>query len=241
MTETPAPRNSASSPRKGIDGRFRLSSFSDHLGLKTAAVFLAVVLWFVVNAKEPDIELIPIRFTPVLDSSLVLRDPLPPVQAIVVGPPRELLKLNAARPTIRREIAANSPDTVMIDLRPEDVILPPNVDAVVREIEPRSIMLRFEPTVTRRVSVHSAVDVTTVPGMAIPDISARVDPPSVELVGPRNAVSRIPFVRTVKTAILFPDSLPHLVDIDTLSLAPGVRVRPAQVKVTLISNDGTRR
>lgn len=241
MTETPTPRSSASPPRKKIGGKLRLSSFSDHLGLKTAAVFLAVVLWFVVNAKEPDVELIPVRFVPVLDSSLVLRDPVPAVQALIVGPPRELLKLNTSLPTIRRQISADAPDTLVIDLRPEDVALPPGVEAVVREIEPRSVTLRFESTVRRRVAVRSAVDVSTFNGTTLTDIAARIDPANVEISGPRHLVSRIPYVRTVRTSIHFPDSLPHLVAIDTAALGPGVRVRPTQVKVTLTANDGSRR
>ena len=91
--------------------------------LKATAVFLAIVLWFVVNAKEPQIELVPVRFQPVLlDSSLVLRDPLPQFQAIVAGSPKELIKLNSTPPVIRRQITADAPDTLVLDLRPDDVI-----------------------------------------------------------------------------------------------------------------------
>ena len=49
--------------------------------------------------------------------------------------------------------------------------------------------------------------------------------------GPRQQVMRIPSVRTVKTTIPIPDSLPHLVDLDTTGFGPGVRVRPSQIKV----------
>lgn len=228
MTGTPAERPSASH-RRGTTG---LAGLSRNLGLKGTAVFLAVVLWLVVNAKEPEIELVPVRFTPVLDSSLVLRDPLPQVQAIVAGAPRELLKLSAARPTIRREIAADAPDTLVIDLRPEDVVLPGGVDAVVREIEPRSITLRFESTWSRRVGVQSAIDIATANG-SIGNVSPRIDPSVVEVTGPRHIVARINFVKTIRTTIPYPDSLPHLVDIDTTALGPGVRVKPAQVRVIL--------
>ena len=61
------------------------------------AVLVAVVLWFVVNAKEPQIALVPVRFSPQLDSSLVLRDPLPELHAIVAGSPKELIKLRPIR------------------------------------------------------------------------------------------------------------------------------------------------
>ena len=64
------------------------AAFTVRTGLKATALFIAVVLWFVVNAKEPQLELVPVRFTPVLDSTLVLRDPVPSVAAIVAGSPK---------------------------------------------------------------------------------------------------------------------------------------------------------
>ena len=232
MTEAPAERPHGLPLRRGqIFG-----AFSNQLGLKVTAAFMSLMLWFVVNAKEPERAIteraiIPVRFTPILDSSLVLREQLPQVQAYVVGAPSELLKLNAAPPTVRREITADAPDTLVVDLRPEDVILPPGVDVVVREINPKSITLRFESTWSRRVPVRSAIDIATNGGTY--GVEALIDPLSVEVNGPRNLVARIPFVRTIKTTIPYPDSLPHLVDLDTAALGPGVRVRPAQVRVSL--------
>jgi hypothetical protein len=197
------------------------------------AVFIAVVMWFVVNAKEPQIIFVPVRFAPVLDSSLVIRDQVPQISAIVAGSPKELIKLSSSLPVIRRSISSSAPDTLVIDLRPEDVTLPEGVDAVVREVEPRSVTLRFEPTWTRRVPVHTAIDVPTANGGPGPT-AIHVDPNVVEIGGPRHLVGKIRFVKTIRTMIPFPDSLPHLVDLDTTGLGPGVRLKPAQVKVTLL-------
>jgi YbbR domain-containing protein len=205
-------------------------AFTERLVLKATAVFLAVVLWFVVNAKEPELELVPVRFIPTLDSSLVLRDPVPQLEAIVAGSPKELIKLTSNAPVIHRQITADSPDTLVLDLRPSDVTLPDGVDAVVRDVQPRSVTLRFEPTWSRKVPVHSAIDIATVswPG----PIATSFEPETVQVSGPRHLVVRVASVRTVKTTITFPDSLPHLVDIDTTGLGP-IRVRPSQVKVML--------
>lgn len=227
MTGTPAPRP------YGAWHRRVTAAFTERLGLKATAVFIAVVVWFVVNAKEPQIELTPVRFAPVLDSSLVLRDQLPQIQAIVAGSPKELIKLNSSLPVIHRTITADAPDTLVIDLRPQDVTLPDGIDAVVRDVEPRALTLRFESTWTRKVPVHSAIDVATLTG-APPGMVVRIDPSVVELSGPRHLVARIPFVRTIKTTILFPDSLPHLVDLDTVGLGQGVRLRPGQVRVMFV-------
>jgi hypothetical protein len=225
MTDTPALR-----PQSALQRRLR-AAFTMRLGLKATAVFISVVLWFVINAKEPQLQLVPVRFTPVLDSTLVLRDPVPQLQAIVAGSPKELIKLTSNAPRIHRQITADSPDTLVIDLRPDDVTLPEGVDAVVRDVQPRSVTLRFESMWSRKVPVRSAIDVATVgnPGPVV----LRFDPESVQVTGPRHILMSVSSVRTVRTTISFPDSLPHLIDIDTTGLNPAVRVRPAQVKAQL--------
>ena len=223
MPGSPAGRSQPSLQQQAI------AAFTKDLPLKLMAVFLAIVLWFVVNAKEPQLELVAVRFAPVLDSSLVLREAPPTLQAIVAGSPKELIKLSSNPPVIRRQITADSPDTVVIDLRPDDVTLPDGVDAVVRDVQPRSVTLRFESTWARKVPVRSEIriDAEPIPG----PIETVLDPDTVLVTGPRHLVLRIPSVRTVKTTITYPDSLPHLVDLDTTGFAPGVRVRPSQIKV----------
>ena len=207
-----------------------LSAFTERLPLKATAVFLAIVLWFVVNAKEPQLELVPVRFTPILDSSLVLREQIPPLQAIVAGSPKQLIKLTSTPPVIRRTIAADTPDTVVLDLRPDDVTLPEGVEGVVRDIQPRSITLKFESTWSRRVPVNSAISIALDPSAG--PVTTVFDPATVVVTGPRHLVVRIPSVRTVKTMLSFPDSLPHLIDIDTSGFG-SARVKPQQVKVEL--------
>jgi hypothetical protein len=207
------------------------AAFTQQLGLKGLAVLVAVVLWFVVNAKEPQIALVHVRFFPQLDSSLVLRDQLPEFQAIVAGSPKELIKLTSNPPSIHRPIGAGAPDTVVVDLRPDDVTLPEGVDAVVRDVEPRSITLRFESTASRKVPIVSALSVTAA-GMTGP-IATRFDPESVQVSGPRLRVAQVRAVQTIRAVISFPDSLPHLVDIDTTGFGT-LRVKPSQVKVLLV-------
>jgi hypothetical protein len=222
MAETPA------SLRRNRVQRRVTAAFTDQVPLKATAVFLAIILWFVVNAKEPQLELVPVRFTPVLDSTLVLREPVPPLQAIVAGSPKQLIKLTSNFATIRRQISADSPDTVVLDLRPSDVTLPDGVDAVVRDVQPRSVTLRFESIASRRVRVNSAIDVA-MRGAGGP-VMTIFDPATVEVTGPRHLLQKISFVKTVRATIPYPDSLPHLIDIDTTGFG-SARVKPAQVKV----------
>jgi len=225
-----APGNSSSRSSGSLQHRLT-AAFTQQLGLKGMAVLVSVVLWFVVNAKEPQIALVTVRFSPQLDSSLVLRDPVPNLQALVAGSPKELIKLTSNPPAIRRPIGADSPDTVVVDLRPDDVTLPDGVDAVVRDVEPHSITLRFESTASRRVPIVSALSVNAT-GVVGP-IATRFDPESVQVSGPRQRVAQVRAVQTIKTVITFPDSLPHLVDVDTTGFGT-LRVKPAQVKVLIV-------
>ena len=206
--------------------------FTQRLALKGTALLLAIVLWFIVTAKEPNQDLVDVQFAPQLDSSLVLKDPPPTIHALVVGTPQELLKLFAHPLVIKRQIAANSPDTVVVDLATSDVELPAGVDAIVRGVEPRSVTLRFESTSSRIIPVRSAVQVVADSLHPSPPVAVRLEPDRVEVSGPRQRVLGMEYVVTVHVAIPANDSLPHLVDIDTTRL--GLRVRPSQVKVHLV-------
>jgi YbbR domain-containing protein len=207
-------------------------AFTQRLALKGTALLLAIVLWFIVTAKEPNQDLIDVQFAPQLDSSLVLKDPPPTIHALVVGTPQELLKLFAHPLVIKRQIAANSPDTVVVDLATSDVELPAGVDAIVRGVEPRSVTLRFESTSSRIIPVRSAVQVVADSLHPSSPVAIRLEPDRVEVSGPRQRVLGMEYVVTVHVAIPANDSLPHLVDIDTTRL--GLRVRPSQVKVHLV-------
>ena len=224
---------SGPSPRPVPTWRRRLAEvFTQRLALKGTALLLAIVLWFIVTAKEPNQDLVDVQFAPQLDSSLVLKDPPPTIHALVVGTPQELLKLFAHPLVIKRQIAANSPDTVVVDLATSDVELPPGVDAIVRGVEPRSVTLRFESTSSRIIPVRSAVQVVADSLHPSPPVAVRLEPDRVEVSGPRQRVLGMEYVVTVHVAIPATDSLPHLVDIDTTRL--GLRVRPSQVKVHLV-------
>src|SRR5690242_3043218 len=187
MAEPAKPEQSAANtPRPMPNWRRRLAeAFTQRLALKGTALLLAIVLWFIVTAKEPNQDLVEVQFAPQLDSSLVLKDPPPPIHALVVGTPQELLKLFAHPLVIRRQISANSPDTVVVDLSTSDVELPPGVDAIVRGIEPHSVTLRFESTSSRVVPVRSAVQVVVDTLHPLPPMSVRLEPERVEVSGPR--------------------------------------------------------
>ena len=219
---------------KGSVQRRVVAAFTDRLVLKATAIFLAIVLWFVVNAKEPQIELVRVRFTPsLLDSSLVLREPLPQIQAIVAGSPKQLIQLSSNPPVIHRQITANSPDTSCSTFVRKTSCCPNGVDAVVRDVAAAQPHAALRVDVEAKGSGRARANRDRVrrppPG---PVHRSSIQPPCKSAGRARSSL-QIPSVRTTRTTIAYPDSLPHLVDIDTTALGAGVRVRPTQVKVQL--------
>jgi hypothetical protein len=205
------------------------AAFTEHLPLKASALLLALVMWFLVAAREPMEEVASVRFAPLLDSALVLRDPPPAIRALVIGRANEILKLSHTPLVIRRPVSSDAPDTLVLSLRTSDVEIPEGVEVIVRDVQPRSLTLRFESTTSRLVPVRSAFLIQVPPGT--PAVSVRLDPESVTVLGPRRAVARLSFVSTVADTIPV-DTIPHLVDLDTASL--GVVVRPPQVKALFV-------
>jgi hypothetical protein len=140
---------------------------TERLGYKAAALFFALVLWLVVSTEEPAEQLVPVRLSLELDPAVELRGERPQLRALVAGRGRTLLALFDSPPVIRRGFGANVPDSVRIVIRPGDVELPPGVEATVRDVQPRSLLLRF-----RRVQLaesEAGLPVIDSPALAQPD------------------------------------------------------------------------
>jgi hypothetical protein len=212
--------------RRPIGWKRRIAAaFTENLPLKAAAVAFSIVLWYVIDPREPKEAVVDVKFLPQVDSALVLRDTAPIVRAWVIGRPAEIEKLNSTPLVIRRPIASDVPDTLVMSLRTSDVEVPEGVEVIVRDVRPRSLTLVFEAIASRTVPVRSALMVIAPRGT--PTIAVRLEPDSATLRGPRRAIARLSQVYTVRDSIAL-DTMPHLVDIDTAGL--GVLVKPPQVK-----------
>lgn len=212
------------------------AAFTERLPLKASALLLTIALWFVVGAREPTEEVVSVRFEPQLDTTLVLRDPGPLIHALVIGRPSEILKLSSTPLVIRRPVASDGPDTLVLALRTSDVEVPEGAEIIVRDVQPRSLVLRFESISSRRLPVRSALVVGSLDSGASASL-VKIEPESVTVRGPRAAISRLRFIPTVAESISVSDTFPHLVDIDTVRF--GVVVRPQQVKATIIRSTTT--
>lgn len=121
-----------------------VSAFTERLGLKVVALAFAVVLWFIVTSKEPTEEIVPVRIALTMDSGRTLRDPVPDVHALVAGEGTELFSLYSTPPVIRRDVPRDA-DSATFTLTPDDVELPAGAAVIVRDVQPRRVVVHLAP------------------------------------------------------------------------------------------------
>ncbi len=123
-------------------------ALTERLGLKAVALAFALVLWFIATSKEPTEEIVPVRLALSIDSSEVLRGPPPEVRALVAGEGQEIFALYASPPVIRRDVPVGA-DSAVFTLRAEDVQIPPTVTVLVRDVQPRTVVVHLAPRPVR--------------------------------------------------------------------------------------------
>lgn len=200
--------------------------------IKLAAVFLAVVLWVVVASEEPTTQVFAVRLTLDVPAGRTLTQPLPTVSALVTGSGREVLKLHAAPPEIRKPI----PDTISatiytIQLQPTDVILPQGAKVSVQDLQPRQVELALDAVARRDVPIVARVSVRPDSGYALQGGLA-VSPSLARIVGSEAAVALVDTVFTVPLELVqvtAPFQRP--VPVDT-GLLGRLRVYPKTVEVS---------
>ncbi len=109
-----------------------------------AALLLAVILWVIVSAEETAATWVPVRVMLTLDTTVALREPVPPVRAFVVGRRRDLIQLVQSPPVLQRAITNDDADSVRIELYERDLDLPTGSDARVRDVKPRMLTIRLK-------------------------------------------------------------------------------------------------
>jgi hypothetical protein len=209
------------------------SAFTHNLPYKAVAIFLSMVLWFVVEQQSPRVveERVSVQLVFLMDSSLVRVSPLPEVRAqilVPMEPPGEALRLETNPPQIRRVFHSDDPDTVVVRLRARDVILHEGSKSRVTDVFPNEFVVRFDSLMQKTVPVRSLLRVTAGDGIAIGG-APRFDPDSVTIVGRRQTVASIFSVSTEGGEIVVRDSSAVMVRL--VSPAPGIEVIPAEIRM----------
>lgn len=209
---------------------------TERLALKAIALAVAALLWVVVGARQPTEGYVRVNVQPELDSSLVMIEGTAELRALVTGRAADLVKLYASPLVLRRRVGGDVPDTLVLDVSPSDVHVPPELSDVVRviDVQPRNVVLRFESRSTRRVAVVSDGRIMLLANSgARPASDVEFDPQTVRVTGPRQVVRRMRGIRPFSLSISSLDTLAHVADLDTSGT--GVHAEPMQVKVRVRS------
>jgi hypothetical protein len=139
-----------------------VSAFTERLGLKVVALAFALVLWFIATSKEPTEEIVPVRLALVIDSTHALREPPPDIHALVAGEGKEIFALFATPPVIRRHVPPGA-DSATLTLTPDDVEIPPGAAVLVRDVQPRTVVVHLVPRFATSAPAAPAHDSASVP------------------------------------------------------------------------------
>ncbi|NIM49438.1 MAG: hypothetical protein GTN78_02125 [Gemmatimonadales bacterium] len=167
--------------------------------IKVTALALAFILWVAVAVQEPTEQLVPVRLEVNPPEGRALVSQLPQLRALYSGRARELIKLYAQQPIIRKEI----PDTVSgslytVELSLADLSTTDDADVNATLIEPRMFTVQLDDVAQRMLPVIPRVLVEPDSGYEqFGEIT--VDPDSVMVSGPQAQVTRM--------SDLFTDSL----------------------------------
>jgi hypothetical protein len=218
-----------SSFRAALPRSFR-SAFTENLPYKGAALFISIVLWFMVERQTPRAQeqRVDVQLVFRMDSSLVRVSPLPEVRARIAVPADKLLTLETEHPQIRKVFQTDVPDSVTVTLRPRDVVLPQGVFGRVIDVQPKSFVVRFDSLMQKTVPVLSALRVAAGEGVAIAG-APRFEPDSVRIVGRRQVIVTINSVATEARDLVVRDTAAARVRL--VSPAPGIEVIPQEILV----------
>ncbi len=200
--------------------------------IKLTALALAAVLWAAVAAQEPTTQLVSVDLVVEPPPGRTLTRALPPVRALYSGTARELIKLYAAPPIVRRAIPDTVSDSLFrLSLSIGDLEPVQNADVTAQDIQPRSIVLQLDDVVRRTVPVVARASIRPDSGFALFGGIAIV-PSSLEVMGPVAQVARVRELLTLPIELRRVSGPVHrAVEIDTAGLG-NVRLSQRDVEIS---------
>ncbi len=157
-----------------------------HLGLKFLSIALAVAIWLVVGDQrsvERSVR-VPLEFHNVPDGLELVANPPDSVEVRLRGPSSALGRVLPGEVVAVIDLQAARAGTRLFHLLADEVRVPYGVQ--VSQVNPSSVTLAFEQSMTKNVPVLPAVDGDPAEGFHVGRISAT--PAVVAVVGPRSHV-----------------------------------------------------
>lgn len=169
--------------------------------IQVAATALAVLTWFlVINGDTFDHNFtIPIQMQKDSDDYIV-KNQLPKTARVNMrGRGWNLIALGLfKRARLEFQVPMKTGTQIFIPTSDNVVLSGWATDISVREIlSPDTLYVTLERAITKKVPIKLAIQIKTVPGYTLED-SVRIDPPFVQVYGPRSLVDTLSFIATEK-------------------------------------------
>src|SRR5450759_915931 len=160
-----------------------------NLALKTVALAVAVLMWWVVG-RDPTIAIpmtVPLEFHHAPDSLEMNSDG--PLQAEITmrGPERLLRQINPSEVHAVIDLQGAVPGERTFDLTPKEIHVPRNAE--VMQVTPAQFHISFDRSATRLVDVQPRIIGSLLSGYDITDVKA--DPSQIMIVGPEKRVDAV--------------------------------------------------
>ncbi len=165
----------------------------DNLGLRVLSVMLALALFAVARQPVSDVRIssVPLEFRG-LTQGVEISGSIDQTVSLRMRGPRDVMRgLNPSQLSVVANLSNKEPGERVIQLRPEDVSRPDNVQVI--QIDPPSIKLLLEPTVSKNVKIEPQFFGL---GQGMEVYKVDPEPPEVEIEGPLSQVSKVNFVLT---------------------------------------------
>jgi YbbR domain-containing protein len=158
---------------------------------------LLAVLLFVVS-RQPVIDLrapgVPIEYRGLSPGVKIVGDAEQTVSVRLSGPRDVVRSLIPNQLLVIADLSGKEPGERVVQLKVDKDYLPDNVE--VMQIEPSSIRIKLEPSMTKRVRVEPQFSGRVAEGREIYSDSVKLNPQEVEIEGPQSVLDKIERVRT---------------------------------------------
>jgi YbbR domain-containing protein len=160
-----------------------------HLGMKFVSIALAALLWLIVSGEQivERALRIPLELTNLPPQLELVGDAPDVVDVRIRGSSGGLTRIAAGELVAVLDLRSARPGRRLFHLTGSEVRAPFGIEVV--QVTPSNVFMTFEPSAMRTVPVVPAVEGEPAAGFVVGTVVA--DPATVEVVGPRSAVSRL--------------------------------------------------
>ncbi|MGH7550095.1 MAG: CdaR family protein [Gemmatimonadota bacterium] len=157
--------------------------FTQNLGYKVVALLLGLLLWFDVTTDETAVIEYPVPLSIAVEGrDMIITNDVPhEVDVRFSGSGKELLRLDKDQLAIRKEVRGGESDTVQVDLSPQDVQRPGDLDVVPTAVVPGRITVVTDRFIERTVPLAPVGAPDTGEGYQV--VNLQVDPRRVTVRG----------------------------------------------------------